>query len=81
MASEASDVASVPSPASGMLTISSVPSGLTCVEIGRPKPSVSPAAFCRSAMPAWTAGAFTSSASTTTIAGSGPPGNASWMRS
>ena len=81
VASAASDSASVPSPASGMSTISRLPRGFVVVLIGRPKPSVSPAIFCSSAIPAWTSGALMSSAWTTTDAGSGPPGNFSWMRS
>ena len=81
VASAASERASVPSPASGMSTIASVWSGFVVTVTGWPKPFVSAAVCFSSAMPACTAGALTSSASTTTEAGSGPPGNLSWMRS
>jgi hypothetical protein len=77
----ASERASVPDPSSGTLTIASVRSGLTVTSTGSDMRPVASAASRRRSMPACTAGAVTSSARTTTDAGSAPPGNAAWMRS
>ena len=81
VASASSDFASVPSPCIGIDTTAASLPGLTWVVTGSdiwPEASALPVI---SWMPCWTAGAVTSSACTTTIAGSGPPGNAAWMRS
>ena len=81
VASAVSDAVLVPSPCIGMFTISTVLSGDVRVVTG---PDIWPVAIALSVIvliSAWIFGAVTSSALTTTVAGSGPPGNAAWMRS
>ena len=65
----------MPLPGSGSETIATCLFGLTRTLVGPVAVALS------SSMPFWTAGAVTSLAWTTAIAGSGPPGNADWMRS
>ncbi len=70
-----------PPPCSGMLTTASVCAGLTRTSTGSDIRPLAIAARRRSAIPSCTAGAVTSSACTTTSAGSGAPGNAACTRS
>ena len=65
----------MPLPGSGIETIATCLFGLTIALVGPLAVALS------SSMPFCTAGEVTSLASTTASAGSGPPGNAAWMRS
>jgi hypothetical protein len=75
------ETSSVPVPSIGIETTSTVLFGLISVSTGSDICPVA-SAFCSSwAIPRWTSGLVTSSAWTAMTAGSGPPGNAAWMRS
>ena len=71
----------MPLPFIGIDTTSTVLSGLMSVVTGSDIWPVASALSVIALMPAWTSGLVTSSAWTATIAGSGPPGNAAWIRS
>ncbi len=71
----------MPSPCIGIETTAASLPGLIWVVTGWAIWPEASAWSVISSMPCWTAGAVTSSACTTTSAGSGPPGNAAWMRS
>jgi hypothetical protein len=81
VASAVSDLTSVPSPCIGIEITSARLFGLIWVVTGSDIWPEASALSVISLMPCWMAGDVTSSACTTTCAGSGPPGNAAWMRS
>ena len=74
------EVASVPSPATGIETIATVWSGLMLTSIGCFSTSVASALVFSSAIASCTAGASTSAALITTSAGLSVPGNATFNR-
>ncbi len=71
----------MPVPCIGIETTSTVLFGLVSVSTGCDIWPVASARCSSLAMPCWTSGAVTSFAWTAMTAGSGPPGNAAWMRS
>ena len=72
------DSSSVPAPASGIETSAMRPSSLDRTVIGS---DISPVAIACSRSRATPSRTAAAGPSTATIAGSGPPGNAAWMRS
>ena len=75
------DAASVPLPLTDRATMATVLSGLISTPEGSESWPVAIASSCSCAMAAWTSGAVTSSALTTVVDCTAPPGNAAWRRS